>query len=51
MTVGRIGKTTNRFEDIIGAEVTAEREDTWGPMPGEVVNFDPATQTATVRPL
>jgi len=51
MTVGRIGKTTNRFEDVIGAEITAEREDIWGPIPGEIVSFDPATQTATVRPL
>ena len=51
MTVGHVGKTTNRFRDVVGVEDTAEREDMWGAMPGEIVSFDPATQTATVRPL
>lgn len=48
--VGRVGKVTN--SDRTKAELAArrDREDQLGPMRGEVISFDPATQTATIRP-
>ena len=49
--VGYLGKTTNRFEDVTGAAIQAEREDMWGEMPGRVVSFDPETQKGAVQPL
>ncbi|PHP66556.1 hypothetical protein CSC94_12770 [Zhengella mangrovi] len=48
---GYLGKTTNRSGDILRTYPRVERENTWGPLNGEVVDFDPAKQTATVRPL
>lgn len=51
MTVGYLGKTTNGDGDVQGARVKSERESMWGEMPGRIVSFDPATQTATVKPL
>lgn len=48
---GHVGRYTNTFRDNAGALAQGEREDIWGPMPGEVLSYDPATQTATVRPL
>lgn len=51
MGAGYIGKTTNEADDIRGASEQSEREDMWGEMPGEVVSFDAAKQTATIRPL
>lgn len=51
MGAGYIGKTTNGFDDVTGSMQQAEREDMWGEMPGEVVSFNAATQTAKVRPL
>ena len=51
MGAGYIGKTTNGADDIRGASEQSEREDMWGELPGEIVSFDPANQTATIRPL
>lgn len=48
---GYIGKTTNEFHDVVGTQAQGERESAWGPMPGEVVSYDAATQTATIQPL
>lgn len=50
-TVGYIGKTTNWTEDYIGAHVQEGINGLWGPIDGEVVSYDAATQTATVQPL
>lgn len=46
-----IGRYTNDPRAFTGALTQGEREDIWGPMPGAVVSYDPAKQTATVRPL
>ncbi|TLX12155.1 Gp138 family membrane-puncturing spike protein [Rhizobium sp. MHM7A] len=48
--VGYLGKRTNQQRDITGQQAQSEREAMWGPIPGEIVSFDPATQTATVQP-
>lgn len=48
---GYIGKTTNLDPDLIDAIAQELREDMWGDMAGEVVSFDPETQTAKVKPL
>lgn len=47
---GYIAKRTNTAQDIIGNFAQVEREDMWGPIPGEIVSFDAASGTATVRP-
>jgi hypothetical protein len=49
--VGYLGKRTNRPHDIRGQQVQSEREAMWGPIPGEIVAYDPTSQTATVQPL
>ncbi|MEH7876957.1 Gp138 family membrane-puncturing spike protein [Rhizobium laguerreae] len=49
--VGYLGKRTNQQRDITGQQAQSEREAMWGPIPGEIVSFDAASQTATVRPL
>ncbi|KQV83230.1 Gp138 family membrane-puncturing spike protein [Rhizobium sp. Root1220] len=49
--VGYLGKRTNQPRDITGQQAQSEREAMWGPIPGEIVDFDPASQTATVQPL
>ena len=49
--VGRQGKTTNWADDAIGTKVLDERQAMWGEIPGEIVSFDPAAQTATIKPL
>lgn len=49
--VGLQGKTTNGPDDTIGSVAQEERQAIWGEIPGEIVDFDPATQTATVKPL
>jgi hypothetical protein len=48
---GRLGKTTNGPDDVVGQQTLDERQSTWGEIPGKVVDFDPATQTATIQPL
>lgn len=50
MSMGHVGKTTNIGRDAVAVQAREEREDQWGPMPMEVVSFDPATQTATAKP-
>lgn len=49
--VGLLGKTTNGPDDTVGAVAQEERNAMWGEIPGEIVDFDPATQTATIKPL
>lgn len=49
--VGLLGKTTNLSRDITGQQAQAERDSIWGPIPGEVLTYDPVSMTATVRPL
>lgn len=48
---GRLGKATNSWADGVGSVAQNERDDMWGPMPGVVVSYDAAKQTANVRPL
>lgn len=48
---GHIGRHTNDPRTYTSALTAGEREDMWGPIPGEVLSYDPATQTGTVRPL
>lgn len=48
---GKLGKTTSFQDDIIGAKTLDERNAQWGEIPGKIVSFDPAAQTATVQPL
>lgn len=49
--VGLLGKTTNWEQDVNEAVATDERNAMWGEIPGEIVSFDPAKQTATIKPL
>lgn len=48
---GYIGKTTNLREDWASRIAQNERESQWGQIEGEIVDFDSAAQTATIRPL
>lgn len=48
---GYLGKHTNLGRDVTGSQVQAERDSMWGPIPGEIVTYDAAAGTATVRPL
>lgn len=48
---GLQGKLTNWADDISGTQITDEKNSTWGEIPGQIVSFDPATQTATIQPL
>lgn len=48
---GLIGKTLNDPADAVGQIAQVERETQWGPIPGEIVSYDAATGTGTVRPL
>jgi hypothetical protein len=48
---GYTGKVTNSAEDAVGQMAQGERETTWGAIPGEIVSYDAAKGTATVRPL
>nr|QIG67154.1 baseplate assembly protein V [Rhizobium phage RHph_TM26] len=50
MTMGYRGKTTNSRREVVAVQAQAEREAQWGEMPGTIVSFDPATQTATIQP-
>ena len=51
MSAGLQGKTTNWEDDIAGSRAVEERQSQWGEIPGEIVSFDAAKQTATVKPL
>lgn len=48
---GRLGKATTFQDDIEGARVLDERNAQWGEIPGKIVSFDAASQTATIQPL
>lgn len=48
---GYTGKVTNSAEDAVGRMAQGERETTWGAIPGEIIDYDAAKGTATVRPL
>lgn len=48
---GHVGKLTNGADDVTGRFAQAERDATWGPIPGDIVEYDAASMTATVRPL
>lgn len=49
--VGYTGKVTNQSRDAIASRAQSEVSAAWGEIPGEVVDFDPATQTITAQPL
>lgn len=51
MSAGRQGKVTNWADDVAGTRQLEERQSQWGEIPGEIVSFDAAKQTATVKPL
>lgn len=52
MSAGYRGKVaTNSSREVTAVQAGAERESMWGEIPGKVVSFDPATQTATVQPM
>lgn len=48
---GYTGKTTTAAADVVGTFSQADKDATWGPIPGEIVTYDAAKGTATVRPL
>lgn len=51
MTMGYRGKVTNWGREVTATQAQVEREAQFGEMPGEVVSFDPVTQTGKVQPL
>lgn len=51
MSAGRQGKATNWQDDALGTKILDERQAMWGEIPGEIVSFDAAKQTATIKPL
>lgn len=48
---GLLGKQTNDPRDVTDRQAQAEREAQWGPIPGSVVAYNAAAQTATIQPL
>lgn len=48
---GYYGKVTNRQREITGRQTLSEREAIWGELDGEIVDFDPQNQTATIKPI
>lgn len=50
-STGYSGKTNTRESEIVAQQATTEREAQFGEMPGEIVEFDPITQKAMVKPL
>ena len=48
---GYINKKTNDPMDVLTSATQAERDSMWGPIPGEIVSYDPVSGTATVQPL
>ena len=51
VSTGYTGKTTTRKSEDVAQQATSEREATFGEMPGEVVDFNPELQTASIQPL
>jgi hypothetical protein len=50
-TSGYLGKQTNWDVDAFGEQSQSTKEELWGPMDGEIVDYDAAAGTATVKPL
>ncbi|MBB4063694.1 Gp138 family membrane-puncturing spike protein [Gellertiella hungarica] len=48
---GYLGKRTNQDRDVVGRQIQNKQENQWGPIPGEIVSYDAAAGTATVKPL
>lgn len=48
---GYIGKYTNDPAETVGGVAQAEKDALWGIIPGEIIAYDGAKGTATVRPL
>lgn len=48
---GYLGKQTNLDREVTGSQIQTERDTIWGPIPGEIVTYNAAAGTATVRPL
>lgn len=51
MSAGYLGKQTNWSDESDAAARNDERLNTWGEIPGRIVSFDAARQTARVQPL
>lgn len=51
MSVGYLGKTTNLAREAVATQAQAEREAQMGEIPGRIVFFNAAKQTATIQPL
>jgi len=50
-TAGYSGKTTTRRGEAEAHQNASDRESMFGEMPGEIIEFDPATQKAMIQPL
>lgn len=50
-STGYQGKTNTRMGEAEAQQNKAERESMWGAIPGEIIEFDPATQKAFIQPL
>jgi hypothetical protein len=48
---GYFGKATNNPEDSVGQMAQGERDTIWGPIPGEIIEYNASKGTATIRPL
>lgn len=48
---GYIGKTTNTDGAVTASHAQASRDTTWGEIDGEVIDYDAAKGTATIRPI
>ena len=51
MSVGNVGKTTTDLLDIMSLRARSEVQSQFGEMPGMIVSYDPARQTAYIKPL
>ena len=51
MSIGYVGKTVNLTRESVATQIQAEKENQLGEIPGKIIAFDPATQTATIQPL
>lgn len=50
-TAGYAGKTVTRHGEPEAHQNASDRESMFGEMPGEIIEFDPATQKAMIQPL
>lgn len=51
MSTGYLGKTSNSPRQMRRVQSQQQSEARMGEMPGEIVSFDPVTQTASIQPL